>query len=250
MCPMFDHNEIPMAVCEEQSMVCECRSFPDSGIYEAIHYYPQSEGNVTRCVAAWSTAPLVHTAVAFVTAGLALYTTAYFFYISVLSRICCCAPRGCTKVNAAALCFGAALLFYSMMPIWLIVAQGETPIGLGYGLTGLSICTQFCSSLAMPLFYTSVCDVAYAGEGKAIRRCRIKIVLWCLYLSHLFIFLVSATMQSLSAISADMGRGIFYAGVFFEFVLLVSVDGFMVIAHKAMYEVSRQLDFVMCASFP
>ena len=109
-CPTFDqtrHGKIPMAVCEERladpgsgkAYACVCISFPIGAMIEPLQYFPRTNGNVTWCEEMWATAPVVQTAVTSVSAVVLLYVSAHFLYISLLSRICCCARHGCTKAR-------------------------------------------------------------------------------------------------------------------------------------------------------
>ena len=54
-------GNIPMAVCEEReankTYACVCGNFPTYSMVLALRYYPQKQGNVTRCVDAQSSAP-------------------------------------------------------------------------------------------------------------------------------------------------------------------------------------------------
>ena len=103
-CPTLDRTgpvNIPMAVCKGRAAeptggntttyTCVCGNFPASTLISAVRYYPQIDGNnVTQCAPSWATAPKVYTAFAIVSAAVILYAAAYCFYITLLSRICCC----------------------------------------------------------------------------------------------------------------------------------------------------------------
>lgn len=269
-CPTLDQTrgEIPMAICEKRAAgtgdgamvyayVCVCGNFPASGLVSALRYYPHNEGNGTRCKASWDTAPRLYTFLSVLSVGVMLYTAAHFFYISLLSRICCCSRHGCTKVNAAALSLGVAELFYLANPLWRIVTLGEIAIDdsstaqhggwLAYWFTGLVSCALFVQCLAQAFLYTSIFDVAYPGEDKTGLRCCANTSLWVLA----GLTALSSLFSIVPLIRGDVGG---WTGELIALILtglngvqLLFSTVFIVRAHKTMHEVS--LDPASCGVF-
>lgn len=135
-CPTFDHtrDNVQMAVCEERGVdtegtmiyACVCGNFPASSfLVHGLLYYPQIEGNVTRCAASWATAPVLYTCLSVVGAGVILYAVSHLFYIVLLSTTCCGNSTGCKKVNVSAFFFIVAGLFWTCIPLWRIITRRD-----------------------------------------------------------------------------------------------------------------------------
>ena len=189
-CPVLEQTatrgDVTTAVCEERAAdrvngttyACVCGDFPTSGFFSDLRFYPQKEGNVTRCTSSWATVPGVVLGCSVLTTVVLLYVSAHLLYIVLISGICCCARQACTKVNGTALSFILSTLFFSVMPVWDIVSQGRFPVNLGLSATALiGTCFRF---IGMALFYPSIADVAYPEEDKAKQRCCINVSFWCL----------------------------------------------------------------------
>ena len=118
-CPKLDHTRggVEMAVCEKRATAtgngtayaCVCLDYPKIRFISPLIYYPQVEGNVTRCANSWATAPQLFTALFFVTACAQLYAATHLMYIVVFSGMC---SSGCTKMNSSALLICMAPLFW------------------------------------------------------------------------------------------------------------------------------------------
>ena len=254
-CLTFDQirsGDIPIAVCKERPVelgddskkmeyVCVCSNFPSNTFtpYSVLRYYPQTEGNVTWCTVAWTTAPQLYTTFSVVTAGVALYAAAHLFYIVWLSGMCCCTQHGCTKANASALCLGVCSLIVCVFVLRRIVAQDKLPIAVAYGLNFLSWGSAIVAFLGQVFFYTSIADVAYPGEDNARQRCFINAFFWCLAGAFFILLILFVALPKISGIFAGALIGM----VVFQ---LLSSTVFMIIAHKTMHEVSLLPTCIAC----
>ena len=211
-CPTIDENRpgVKMAVCEtryknagEMAYACVCGSFPLT-LEPALQYYPQIEGNLTKCAESWVAAPAVFTTLTVVYVALMLYALAHVFYIIALSRICCCNSDGCTKNNCSALSLAVGWLFHVVLKMWRIATQGEIAVGhssaeqhawLAHGFAFLQTGYYVCLFLAIPFYITSIFEMVCPGKRRAVRRCIVNATLWFLAfvtgLSYIVMFNVS-----------------------------------------------------------
>ena len=242
-CLLFDQSttrdNVRMAVCKEQNAeradgmayACVCGDFPTFGLISEMNFYPQKEGNVTRCTSSWATVPGVVLGCSVLTTVVLLYVSAHLLYIVLISGICCCARQACTKVNGTALSLILSTLFFSVMPVWDIVSQGRFPVNQGLSVTALlGSCFRF---IAQALFYPSIADVAYPEEDKAKQRCCINVSFWCLAGATMvptLVLLLEVPLQF-----RKFAEQCIYA---FVFVQLVYCNIFTAIAHMKIRKVS------------
>ena len=251
-CPIFDqtrHGNIQMAVCEERvvdtgynmAYACMCRNFPTQGfLVSAMLYFPQTEGNVTRCSASWETAPGLYTLFAMVSAGVTLYAAAHFFYIVLRSRMCCCSRHAYTNGNVGAFFCGVAALFWSGVPLWRIVTQGEIAIGtgshawLGHGLDVLLLGGIFGQSIGFCLIITSIFNVAYHGEDKARLRCYMTIFYCVIFGTYALSYVVLVVVRIVHPNFGQIYIVPLLATVLIFLLQLIPVP----VAHRTMRKVS------------
>ena len=222
-CPTFDHTRgnVQMAVCEERGVdaggtmiyACVCGNFPASSfLVHGLLYYPQIEGNVTRCAASWATAPVLYTCLSVVGAGVILYAVSHLFYIVLLSTTCCGNSTGCKKVNVSAFFFIVAGLFWTCIPLWRIITQGEIAIGAGsnmwlaHGFDNMLLGGVISQTIGMVLLLSSLFDVAYNGDKRICCRSVLNTVFGCgmgtYALSYIFVAIVRVVRPDLSGIYA------------------------------------------------
>ena len=249
-CPTFDQSRsgsVRMAMCAEGAndtggnvaYTCVCGNVPTDAMVTVLEYYAQIDGNVTRCVPSWATAPVLFTLFSVISAGTLLYAAAHMFYIAVLSRICCCAPHGCTKINAAALVLGVGMLLWCPITLSTLMAQGDIAIatGPGHGFDVLSVCAVCLQIFGQTLLYTSIFDVAYPGQDKARRRCCFSSFLWGLSAANLLTY-ISAIVLPRIQIHSDILAWFPIFSFVFPFVIDVVTQAPVFVAYKAIYDVS------------
>lgn len=242
-CPALERTatrgNVTTAVCKERAAdraggiayTCVCGNFPSYGLISDLRFFPQKEGNVTRCASSWATVPGVVLGCSVLTTVVLLYVSAHLLYIVSISGICCCDRHACTKGNGTALSLIVSTLLFSVVPVWDIVSQGRLPVNQGLSATMLvASCFRF---MAQALFFPSIADVAYSEEDKANQRFCINVSFWCLA--------VAAMVPTLVLIHGDadwVGKIAEQCIYVFVFVQLVYCNIFTAIAHRKILKVS------------
>ena len=257
-CPTLDHThgDIEMAVCEERvpntSYACVCGNFPADTGWTIVQYYPHTEGNVTRCENAWSTAPGAHMTLFAVSASVTLYAAVHLFYIVVFSGMCSHEHQRCTKMNVGALIYCVMQLCYLAYSLVLLVFQDDVPIRNSdkawvvriFYIVVLPLLVVSATSLGATLVFTSIADIVHPGEDMAFKRRCLKMPLWigcvlCLSWAGLWstTTLWSQEYGDLPGFRAILGMR--YVLPCVELLLTCYSVFFMIMAHRRMLQVSR-----------
>ena len=243
-CPTHDHaRDVHMANCTGNgtAYTCLCLDHPHHGGTPPLVYYPHVEGGVTRCASAWETAPQLNTALFVVCVCAMLYAATHLMYVVVISKMFSCKQHRCTKNSASALLLCFNRLCRLSMFLWIFVAQGKVDIGnawLGYHVNWNLKGVFF--DLGAALLYTSICDMAFAGEDMAGWRHCTNISFWILAITS-SLLITFACVGSLVGADMSLTNAAFQYGVILKPCSFLYSCVVIAIAHYKMRSVSLHL---------
>ena len=251
-CPTPDHTrgDIELAVCKKRvantSYTCVCRQADHSVTY-TFFYFPRVDVNGTQCANSWETAPHLYTALSALSGCFSLYPMTHLFYIVMLSGICSCKRRRCTKMEIASLLLGIFSLCTFVHLVIRVTSQGKNVrisradyyVRAKNSIVILFWCESNLLDMALALNCTSISDTLYAGEETKRRRRCINLPFWILLgtqaLCTIIMIAVICVSEDLSEIT-NVYIAPFAQSV--RFFMLVYISIFMILAHRAMHQVS------------
>ena len=180
------HSDNPLAQCVKDNNeinntkhTCFCELAADG-----LRYYAVNDGNVSRCIPSWETAPELFTVFSSVTAAVFIYAGAHWLYLGVFSRQCCCRD-GCA-VNSVVTTFEITMAVLSIMPIAayqliFIMAQGRIRPGTSlYGIVFLLRISHFLNRFIWGVtFSATFANMVSIVKKKSSRPRWITVCIFC-----------------------------------------------------------------------